>query len=282
MIATQPSDDVNDFLGFMEHAMGPPTVQDRAGAAPDQIRQFVELVGLPLPRLYSGYLREFGESDGALRMADDTDVKVRTLLQFYAEQQVDPVELIPPNAVMIGVNGLSGERALLYPEAAAGRHAAASDIGEPTVVVCAYGEVDYTYAQTFRNHLYRQAFVRGRLRDGARLSLRRNDEELLPKARQLIEGLGFQAYWFSDNYQVCLERQNQEVLYIERTPGRTSLYGRFRKQETRNDLNALLIKQLDLQELTGAPLAGTMADRPFRLSGISLASLATGLEVPRC
>jgi hypothetical protein len=246
VIASRPSDDIRDFLTFVGQAMGADAIAGRAGASPADIDAYAALVEWPLPALYRGYLQELGEGDGALRMADDSDGRLATLATFYREQEHSEVPEIPPNAVMIGVHGLSGELALLYRDDAGDPHGTAS--GEPLVVVCEYGETRYPYARTFRNHLYRQAFVRGLFRAGHHFSLRRNDPALLPDVRRTLEDLGFRACWFSDAYQVCLERDDAAVVHIARTPGRTSIYGCMEGLSTRDLLKRELVRQWALAD----------------------------------
>lgn len=251
MLSTKPTDHIEDFIEFMQHAAVPHGGQDRAGASLDDIRQFADAAQRPLPALYLGYLREFGGADGALKMGGDTDPRVKSLLDFYSEPRGSADGAIAPNTVVIGVYGISGNRALLYPEPRGENDGPTTGEEEgPSVVVCEYGAVDYTCARTFRNHLYRQAFIRGRFRKGKLFSLRRNEEPLLPVAREALKSQGFRGYWFSDDFQVCMEREDGEALYVERTPGRTSLYGCFPSQRTRDELKARLLQQLQLQDST--------------------------------
>jgi len=250
MIQTKPSDDIRDFLDFMMQTMGADAVRERVGALPDDIQRFAQWAKFRLPPLYLDYLREFGERDGALKMADDANSRVKSLIQFYVEQEGQSEPDIPPNGVVIGAFGLSGERALLYPELAEQGKYATDESVEPQVVVAWWGDVSHVYAQSFRNHLYRQAFIRGKYRDGALFSLYRNDDALLPKASEAVIGLGFRAYWFSDDFQACLEREDGSVVYIVRIPKRTSLYGRFPNEKLRDQLRSNLIKQLALTDST--------------------------------
>lgn len=160
-------------------------------------------------------------------MADDTDSRVQTLLEFYEEQHESNNSEIPSGGVVIGAYGLSGERALIYPVAINDVDMSEDSGLEPTVAVCDFGEVTYTCSLSFRNHLYRQAFKRGWSRGGNLFSLYQNDENLIADVREMISQTDFQFYWFSDEFQVCFERDDGELIYVERTPGRTSTYGSF-------------------------------------------------------
>ena len=55
-------------------------------ASPEPLGQLhrPEVAGHPLPSHHS---REFGEDDGFVKLTDDADLKVKTLIDFYNEQQ---------------------------------------------------------------------------------------------------------------------------------------------------------------------------------------------------
>ncbi len=221
------------------HAAG----RTRVGATESDVRAYEALVGNRLPPLYVGYLLQFGQRDDDLQMADDTDSRLGTLVKFHREQARSEVS---PGAVMIDVNGLSANRALMYdldegtqPQGRA---------NEPAVAASESGEVLYRYAHSFTNHLYRQAFVRGRFRSGSQFSLRRSDEGLLPTLREGVEALGFEAHRFSDDLQVCMERGTDGYVYIVRTPGRTSVYGCFGPTAARDEVKQTLLQRYALQD----------------------------------
>jgi len=111
MIATTPSDNITDFIAFFEQVAGRDIASDRVGANNDEIERLVQLVRLPLPKLYKGYLCEFGGYDGVLRLADDASAKPSTLIDIYLEHDSDEESEIPEHGVVFGANGSSGERA---------------------------------------------------------------------------------------------------------------------------------------------------------------------------
>lgn len=247
MIPTHPSDDIEHFLRFQAAAMGPQAVQERSAGDPLDIAKFKALAQLPLPPLYEAYLREFGAGDGPLKMADDANPRVKAVIELYEEQ--DPADPdVPERGVVIGCFGMSGERSLLYPPEPSGHHTGPVPAGEPVVIVSWWGSVGHTCAQSFRNHLYRQAFLRGRTAVGAHASLYRDDPASVPQARNLLESLGFVAYWFSDEYQVCMERDDGSTFYVERTNERTSLYGCLVNDAARAQLQPTLMARLDLRD----------------------------------
>ena len=139
-------------------------------------------------------------------MADDGNPRVTALIKFYEEQAAKPDPEIPPHGVVISIQGLTGGRALLFAE---GTESGGVDLaaGEPSVVINWWGDVGDTCARTFRNYLYSQAYVRGRLRSGLSFaSLFGTDDQLLPQSSKLATDLRFRSYWFSDDVQVCMER----------------------------------------------------------------------------
>ena len=164
-----------------------------------------------------------------------------------------PGQPTPPNAIVIGVYGLSGECVLLFPGS---EGSIPADAAEPTVAFSTIGQILYVCAQTFRNHIYNQAVALGKITGGSLFSLRREDAAFLQEATQARESLGFHSYWFSDDYVVSLERDDRAVIQIVRAPSRTTLYGRFPAHNARNDLRSFLIRHYDLTDnIPNAPLS---------------------------
>lgn len=251
MISTTQSDDIRAFLAFLAEAVDPGAEAERVGASASEVERFVQLAGSPLPPLYLAYLSVFGHEDRVLKMADDADPRLPSLIRFYEKQATEPDPEIPPSGVVIGVQGLSGARALLYEgqrDAGPSTDAAepVRDV-EPSVIVSWWGDVGHTCARTFRNHLYRQAFVRGQLRGAARASMHRIDPAMLEHARDVARDLGFQAYWFSDDCQTCFEHSDGTALYMERLPDRTSLYLCATHDRARDRWKDVFVESLSLQ-----------------------------------
>jgi hypothetical protein len=251
MIPTRASDDIADFLRFYERLVGPDAAARRAGASSSDIERFERVARLPLPALYVGYLREFGAEDPVLRMADDSTTRVPELIRFHAHQTPDEPTL-PPDSVAIGVRGLSGNRVLLYDESADRGAPYAGE--EPSVVVSWGASFGDTCATTFRNYLYRQAFARGRLRDDLPCAsmYRTDDDRLVDEAAAAAAELGFGAYWFSDDYQMCLERADGAALLVLRYGDRTSLYLCAPDRRSRDDLKQRLVRDLGLRDSSPA------------------------------
>jgi hypothetical protein len=241
MISTSPSDEIADFLDFLERMVGSDAVHGRVGAALDDVSLFITLVGVTLPPLYLGYLKEFGENDGILELTEDSDPKLKSLIDFYLKVYGRFPSRLPERAVLIGVGGLGGERCLLYSET--------GEREEPRVVVNWEDNTYGTLAQTFRNYLYHQAFIRGLVRRGYTLSMYRDGTDAKPEVQQLMLDLGFQSYWFSDDWQGCLERDDGGAVvcvFIEMETQRTTVFGGFRNQRTCNWVEEQLAQQLGL------------------------------------
>jgi len=249
MIPTTPSDNIQDFLAFLQQMIGSVALRDRAGALSRDIERFAALVKLPLPSLYRGYLSEFGANDGCLKMADDGNPRIGSLIKLYVEQELKKIPEIPPHCVAISTAGLTGGRALLYKAKPDEHGGFAYSPDAPSVVVNVDADIDYPCAQSFRNYLYRQAFVRGRFPEGAPFaSLFRADDKLYAEATQFASTRGLQAYWFSDDYSVCMERDDGAAMHIMRYNDRVSIYLCARDTATRDQLKATLIQNLRLRD----------------------------------
>lgn len=241
------SDDLADFLDYLASTVGDRTARARSAPEAGELAELLDAMQRPLPALYAAYLRYFGEGDGALKMADDADARVSKLLALYREQDAGET-VVPAHGVIIGAWGVSGERALLYPhdshDDALGMRAAT----EPAVVISWWGKVDHVCARSFRNHIYRQAFVRGRLRDGVRCNMWRDDPAFYGEVCGHLMTLGFAPTWFSDDRQCCMERDDGSLFYLFRTNQRTSLYGALATEHARHKIENDLLSRFDLRD----------------------------------
>lgn len=213
MFETHDSDDFASFVQFVRAACGDDVLADFRPASAEAIARFVELVRWPLPPLYVSYLEHCGAGDGALKLADDADARVSSLTAFYEED--DPNDSnVPARGVVIGAYGLSGERTLVYP----------SD-GAPSVAVSFWGELSHRCATRFSNFLYGQAYLRSWTKlDGTKVSRWRQEPALISQVRTRLEALGFVAYWFSDEVQISMERDDGTRVHASTTGERTSLW----------------------------------------------------------
>ena len=239
MIPTTRSDDIQDFLAFFRQMVGVEAASEREGAPARDIERFAQLARRPLPPLYLGYLAEFGRRDRVLRLADDGDARVASLLRFYDEQDGAEESEIPPNGVVIAAQGLSGGRALIFPAADAA----------PSVVENWWGEAGLTLAASFENFLFSRAFLRGRFPRGTHGTiLERADEQDLGPARELATSLGFAPYWFGDEWQLCRERDDGVALHAVQLERRAVVYLRARAATVGQGLKSTFMQQLRLRD----------------------------------
>jgi hypothetical protein len=236
MTQTAPSDDIRDFLGFVERLSGG-VILPRAPATEEQIQRFITLVRRPLPVLYLGYLREFGQQETLIRFADDADPEIESLLSFYEEQVGRGEPDIPAKGVTIATQGVSGARTLIYEEA---------QPGEPVVVNNWEEEVGSIIAQSFRNLLYRKAFGTFRLPDPPRYAnLRKEQEGTLDQVLSLSASLGFEPYWFSDAYGACAESEDAWFVCTQRE-SRFDMYLDAHSAAHRDALKKKFMEKLEL------------------------------------
>lgn len=247
MIPSTPSDRISDFIRFLEAMMGRDAADARVAARAAELSKLLGLVKLPLPPLYLGYLQEFGGGSGPFRLADDTSTDVKALIRFHEEP--DPVDRgVPERGVVIAAYGLSGERALVYPEGVDLSAGEGVPLPEPAVVVSWWGDVGHTCARSFRNLLYRAVFIGRYFPDTAPCSLRRGTDIALEGIVRQLSQLGFVRYWFSDDYQACLERDDGAAIYVERDATSTFLFGQAGTEPVLNQLKRSLVEQLGFQE----------------------------------
>lgn len=112
LIPTVPSECFDDFLDFCRKAFGAKFPGPHLGASQETITLFARICGFPLPQLYVDYLRVFGRNDGILRLHGDAATDLETLVRVYQAKS----QYIPPGTVVIGLEALTGGRALYYTE----------------------------------------------------------------------------------------------------------------------------------------------------------------------
>jgi hypothetical protein len=238
MMATSASDDVQDFLRFWSALGGEDLVAAGEGATSVEIDRFQALVGFPLPPLYVDYLRLAGRRDDGLDLTNDAFSDIRHLIKLYERRAVRAVNSIPKNGVLIGSEGLSGGRSLIYPE---------TDPLEPQVAVTWSGDVEYVQSATFRNYLYSTAFFRCRVArsvPSSCTSLR--DRRALDETVRFALQLGFEPYWFNDTYRACFERPDGAAVQIECRNG-TLVYSVARDAGSRDQLRDQFVRQFGMR-----------------------------------
>ena len=238
MIPTQRSDDISDLILFLDKILGYDSKHERRGAHPNDVQKLVGLITYKLPDIYIGYLYNFGLQDSVLKMAGDAETTLNELIEFYEQQALCGNQDIPHNGVVIATEGLSGGRALIYSES--------KDV-EPIVVVNWSQDIGEICAQSFRNHLYHQAFIRGRLRAEFRQVAYGTDQSFFARIGSFALQVGFQSYWFSDDCQLCLERDDDVVINVRRTKDMIIAYIQARIEKECVDLKASLARELGMK-----------------------------------
>lgn len=227
--------------------MGRGAADARVAAGAAELSELLSRVEFPLPPLYLCYLQEFGGSSGPFRLADDASTDVKALLRFHEEP--DSVDRgVPERGVVIAAHGLSGERALVYPEGVDLSAGSGVALPEPVVVVSWWGDVSHACARSFRNLLYRAVFIGRYFPDTAPCSLRRGTDVALPDIIRQLSQLGFVPHWFSDDCQACLERDDGAAIYLEQDPASTFLFGQAATEPLLLQLKRHLVEQLGFQE----------------------------------
>src|SRR5262249_4718136 len=180
----------------------------------------MSLCRYPLPTFYVGYQRRFGHSDGELDLFGDAHTDIATLLDYYRHVEKGNYESLPDNAVVIGYDTVIGNLMLVYP-----------DDDSPLEPVVAYGDPDdsrvvtKTLAESFTRYVYNHAFAHFRVPDepGAYLNLLGPRQNSTPAVIAAALRHGFIAYWFSDAYTCCLQR-DELVVHTQQSIRGTEVY----------------------------------------------------------
>lgn len=206
MIPTHPSDGIEDLIRFCRDVRGACKIDDRAGASPEEIESLVSLCGRQLPMFYELFLLEFGRSDAGIGFFGEADGDVCTLIGAYKNESRRTFPEIFPNSILIAYGGLDGCRSLVYPSE--------SSQDEPVVVLNWDGEILARLGKTFLTYVYSQVFWRARFSHGARRDavLLAEDVSLFSNISSYCLELGFKSYWFSDEFQSCLEREGRTII----------------------------------------------------------------------
>lgn len=203
MFPSHPSDQIEDFITFASSLFGAGILAQRRASDSKSIEIFVELAQLPLPSFYIDYLKEFGDHDAGLKLMDDCDSRLASLIDFYREEP----DSIPDQCVPIAVSGLTGGRSLQY----------LKDNEIPLVVANFWEDVDYVCAQNFRNYVYMKVFEKGIFKNGNNLGLYKMDLGDFQEIVDVLRAKNFVPLWFSDDFQQCMTKEDgSSVLMVKR------------------------------------------------------------------
>jgi hypothetical protein len=212
MIQTLPSSLFSDFIRFWQNLGG--RLPDAGnGARPDEIRLLEQLARYPLPPFYAEFLLHFGQIADIFPVAEEGSSQIESILRWYQDQErVDRWE-IPPGCIVVGVPGITTVGHALVVETP----------GEPAFVATVGGDILYTQARTFVNALYSSAFSVQRFRFPVSFSLFKEDRSSVSEVTDWALNMGFQSYWFSDEYQAILEREDA-IIYAFSEVGGTRVF----------------------------------------------------------
>jgi hypothetical protein len=209
MIHTQSSDDIQDYLAFLNQCPDArATLENARGATSEDIERFSSLVRYPLPEIYKGYLMHFGVSDRGLDLADDGFSKIGELIEFYEDQIPVGYWDVPILGTVVALQALTGGRALLYDD----------ELTEEPQVAVNWGDtVSHVIAESARNWLYQTAYSRFRVRTSdivpefLSFNIPGDGRPILAKLGKMCDASDLARLWFADSYVHCAERSDLRV-----------------------------------------------------------------------
>ncbi|WP_020474937.1 hypothetical protein [Zavarzinella formosa] len=209
MLSPKPSDDIQDLISYLQQVTGQTKIE-RQGATDAEINKYLRLAreyapsAKEIPPLLVAYYKEFGRRDPVLEMGGDGMPKIPVLIGIYREALAAGPEVnkeIPPDTIMISSPGLTGGRVLVYSEG--------DPEAEPQVAQSWAMDLGVTMAASFQNHLYQQAFSRGRFPSGGEYrGLSTTSLAERGPLREFAGQQGFVSLWFSDPFAECMERDD--------------------------------------------------------------------------
>lgn len=177
------------------------------GASFSEIAQLETLLGRPLPDYYKQFLLYMGHSDRELSLAYQGSTDIAEVIKYYEflvkygeEEEWPP----PADCILIGTGDVSvGDICLQMDQSE-----------EPRVVFAMEGDMIGLYAETLEKLLFRNAFVKYRLRLLPKSGVYRSGplERVFDPARSVAVKLNFVLQWFSDGAGICGERADAAIL----------------------------------------------------------------------
>lgn len=179
------------------------------GASPDEIVRFERAAGGPFPSDYRAFLELMGRRDDALVVSDDVVTDAATLADFYTESIDTGENEVPDDCISFAISGLSIEQLFLE--------------REPPHRVFQVGEGNREkgdfWAASFRGFLYQQGFKRADRRFRTLSLFSTDSAPRQSRAVQLLEDLGLERLWFSDDVTLCYESPDDKIL-VQQIAGR--------------------------------------------------------------
>jgi hypothetical protein len=178
------------------------------GASPQEIANLRAMTGLELTQDYKAFLKLMGRSTGGVPLINDGTSDIRQILHYYAEMKEEEVSPAPPDCLTIAIAGtLIAEVYLKACETAECDVAWGEDPGNWGIM-----------AQSLRNRLFHSAFLyvnaespHPRFRHLLRFSRKGKRRRLKAIAKE-IACLGLKQLDYSDNYNICAERDDAAVV----------------------------------------------------------------------
>ena len=162
-----------------------------------EIDRLLSYASGPVPPLYRQYLEVFGAGDGIIRLCDDAQCDVPTLLRWHEKRSADERPYKPENATLLSIQSLSLGRCLIHDGGA-----------EPRVAINDFDEVVRVLASSFKIYLYQHTWL---LRWFAGVSTARSSVATRDELLQAALTLNVDKLWFSDEYAFCAENNDIRI-----------------------------------------------------------------------
>ncbi|NJK31666.1 MAG: hypothetical protein HC927_04195 [Deltaproteobacteria bacterium] len=168
-----------------------------------------------LPPLYIGYLKYFGSNDGPIDLCEDSDSSAARVLAYLERSKKKDWAVLPENCVLIGIRALGFARCLWYDKVGS----------EPKVAINDGDDITEIIADSFGTFLYRETW-KHRFYGKGTIYLHRSKDETLDGIATVVEGMGFERTFFSDEFFYTAEHGGVKLLSrIESDRSRVSLAG---------------------------------------------------------
>ncbi|HEY0371096.1 MAG TPA: SMI1/KNR4 family protein [Thermoanaerobaculia bacterium] len=177
------------------------------GASPSEIERFERAAGGPFPPDYRAFLELMGRRDDAIVVSDDVVTSAETLADFYTESIHTGENEVPDDCISFAISGLSIEQLFLERKP------------PHRVFQVGDGEKGDFWAASFRGFLYQQGFKRADRRFRTLSLFSTDNAPRHSRALQLLEDLGLERLWFSDDVTLCYESPDDKIL-VQQIAGR--------------------------------------------------------------
>ena len=198
------------------------------GASPAEIERLERVAGGPLPSDYRTFLDLMGRRDDAILGQDDIVTSADTLADFYDESVATGERSVPPGFITFAISGLSIGQLFV-------------DRNPPHPV---YQQAGKLWATSFRGLLYQKVFEKAVHRNHSIYLVNRDTTPRLADAQTLLETLGLQRLWFSDEVTLCHESADDKVLIRQFEGRRARLLVSSRRLLRRWSLTLRLAREL--------------------------------------